>query len=127
MRGLRLPHLQVFSFGWNANGRVILFADKNTPLYCFDFLLKFHNLEKAWKESEIGARIQIFDISFEPELQTYMGHDFFKIKATDEDIIFSAQPKFLHAVGLVKNRYSMTIGQYKEKTGFDPVSEHHSE
>jgi len=53
-----------------------------------------------------------------------MGHDFFKIKATDEDIIFSAQPKFLHAVGLVKNRYSMTIGQYKEKTGFDPVSEH---
>ena len=52
---------------------VIMYADKNSPLYCFDFILAFPNLEQAWNEAEKGARIQIFDISFEPELQTYMG------------------------------------------------------
>ena len=103
---------------------VIMCADKETPLYCFDFILKFSNLERAWKESENGARIQIFDISFEPELQTYMGTDLFKIKSTDEDIIFSAQHKFLHAVGLIKSRHSMSIDEYRELTGYDPVSEH---
>jgi hypothetical protein len=70
--------------------------------------------KKAWKESESGARIQIFDICFEPELQTYRGHDLFKVEASGEDIIFYAQPKFLHAVGLVKNRYSMTIENTKK-------------
>lgn len=102
----------------------VLFAEKNSPLYCFDFILAFSNLERAWKEAENGARIQIFDTSFEPALQTYKGHEFFTIKASGTDITFNAQLKFLHAVGLVKRRYSMTIEEYREMTGFDPVSDY---
>ena len=54
---------------------VILCADRDTPLYYFDFIFHFPNLKQAWHESEGGARIQVFDLSLEPDLQKYRGYD----------------------------------------------------
>ena len=100
---------------------VIMCADRETPLYCFDFVLKFSNLERAWKESENGSCIQIFDVSFEPQFQRYKGHEFFKMNATETDIIFNGHLKFLHTVGIIKSRHSMSIEEYREMTGYDPI------
>ena len=39
-------------------------------------------------------------------------------------IVFKSKQKFLHTVGLIRSRYSLTIEKYAELTGFDPVAEH---
>ena len=103
---------------------VILCTDRDTPLYCFDFIFHFPNLKQAWKESEAGARIQVFDICFEPELQEYRGYDLFAMSTSPNDIVFRSKQKFLHTVGLIRSRYSLTIEKYTDLTGFDPVAEY---
>ena len=103
---------------------VILCADRDTPLYYFDFIFHFPNLKQAWDESESGARIQVFDLSLEPELQKYRGYDLVEMSGEEEGLIFKSQAKILFAVGLIKRRYSLHLDEYTEITGFDPVAEH---
>ena len=106
------------------NDFVILCADRDTPLYYFDFIFHFPNLKQARDESESGARIQVFDLFIEPELQKYRGYDFVEISGEEADLIFKSQAKILFAVGLIKRRYSLYLDEYTEITGFDPVEEH---
>ena len=103
---------------------MILCADRDTPLYYFDFIFHFPNLKQAWDESESGARIQVFDLSLEPELQKYRGYDLVEMSGQEEDVVFKSQTYFLFAVGLIKRRYSLHLDEYAEITGFDPVAEH---
>ena len=81
-------------------------------------------MKQAWDESEGGARIQVFDLSLEPELQKYRGYDFVEMSGEKEDLVFKSQAKILFAVGLIKRRYSLHLDEYTEITGFDPVAEH---
>ena len=39
-------------------------------------------------------------------------------------IVFKSKQKFLHTVGLIRSRYSLTIEEYTDLTGFDPVAEY---
>ena len=103
---------------------VILCADRDTPLYYFDFIFHFPNLKQAWHESEGGARIQVFDLSLKPDLQKYRGYDLVEMSGEEEDLVFKSQTYFLFAVGLIKRRYSLHLDEYTDITGFDPVAEH---
>ena len=102
----------------------IVCADRDTPLYYFDFIFNFQNLKQAWDESENGARIQVFDLFLDPELQKYRGYDLVEISSQREDLVFKSQAKILFAVGLIERRYSLHLDEYTEITGFDPVAEH---
>ncbi len=101
----------------------ILCADRDTPLYYFDFIFHFPNLKQAWEESESEARIKVFDLFLESELQKYRGYDLVEMAGEEEDLIFKSQAKILFAVGLIKQRYSLNLDEYTQITGFNPVAE----
>ena len=103
---------------------VILFAGEHGLGYSFDFVLSFSNLKKAWQDSEKGARMQVFDICFEKDLQQYRGWNVNSIEQSKDDIVFKSHIKFLTAVGVIKNRYSLSIEDYFSKTKHDPVFEY---
>ena len=103
---------------------VVICADRDNPLYYFDFIFYFPHLKQAWNESENGARIQAFDLSLEPELQKFNGYDLIEMSGQKDNLVFKSQVKNLFAVGLIKQRYSLHLDEYTEITGFDPVAEH---
>ena len=103
---------------------VILFAGEHGLGYSFDFVLSFPNLQKAWQKSEEGASMQIFEICFEEDLQQYRGWNVNSIRSSEDDNVFKSHIKFLTAVGVIKNRYSLSIEDYFSKTKHDPVFEY---
>ena len=68
--------------------------------------------------------MQVFDICFEEDLQQYRGWNVNSIEQSKDDIVFKSHIKFLTAVGVIKNRSSLSIEDYFSKTKHDPVFEY---
>lgn len=87
----------------------------------WNVVLATDKLNKIEKNVKDGSRIQIFRISFDGSLQPDPNITISSNVQQDPSLLFSSSSESLLGLGIVENQNAMSVEEYKEITGDDPI------
>jgi len=96
-------------------------ADNGTAFCLWEFFINQKKIDEIWENSQIGQHIQIFDVYFEQADQV---DPTLRLSQIKDELLFTGEAEAMLGIGFLEHHQSVSISQYLEITGYDPVLAH---
>ena len=99
--------------------RFVIEDDK--PHSLWEFSITPQKLDEIWSNSQAGAYIQLFDLTFYQDIQRDPSITISRSHGLKSSLLFQSQNHNALGVGFIDKYRSMTLAEYEAITGKDPV------
>ena len=95
--------------------------EEDNPHSFWEFVITPSKLEEIWSNSQAGAYIQLFDLTFYEDIQRDHSISISKCEELRTGLVFESKCVVAMGLGFIENHRSMTLADYEAITGKDPV------
>ena len=99
-------------------------TEENRDTFIFDFVLTAEMIKDIKDFSESKKLMQIFNVSFDSNLQVDPTLSVSKTNAGTPDLLFRSEYAGFIAYGLIEDHFAVTVKEYEEQTCHDPIMQH---
>ena len=98
--------------------------EEDNPHSFWEFVITPQKLEEIWSNSQAGAYIQLFDLTFYEDIQRDPSISISVSHGIKSGLLFESVNHNALGVGFIDKHRSMTLADYEAITGKDPVMLH---
>jgi hypothetical protein len=96
-------------------------TEENRDTFIFDFVLTAKMTKDIKESSKSKKLMQIFNVSFDSNLQVDPTIAVSKLGETSPDLLFRSEYAGFIAYGLIEDHFAATVEEYEEQTCHDPI------